>query len=216
MVFEVVFWGGCPILPGFWEGSGFRPSFRLGSSALGCGVFFILMHRKLKRCYGKHDLHFITCSCYRRLPLLGSKLARNLFVKTLGEVRDVYGFALVGFVVMPEHVHLLIGEPVKGTPSTVLQVLKQRVSKEMRTKRRERAVGQFEFEFGADDSLPQFWQKRFYDFNVWSHKKKMEKLEYMHLNPVKRGLCLSLGDWMWSSYSWYEGQKDGLLSIDPV
>jgi REP element-mobilizing transposase RayT len=113
-------WGGCPILPGLWEGSGFR----LRSSAPGCGVFSIFMHRKLKRCYGQHDLHFITCSCYRRLPLLGSKRARNLFVKTLGEVRDVYKFALVGFVVMPEHIHLLIGEPAKGTPSTVLQVLK--------------------------------------------------------------------------------------------
>lgn len=44
--------------------------------------------------------------------------ARNLFVKVLGQVRDTYGFALVGFVVMPEHVHLLIGEPAKGTPST--------------------------------------------------------------------------------------------------
>ena len=60
------------------------------------------MHRKLKRSYGAHDLHFITCSCYRRLPLLGSKRTRNLFVKILGEVRDAYGFALVGFVVMPE------------------------------------------------------------------------------------------------------------------
>jgi putative transposase len=67
------------------------------------------MHRKLKRYYGKHDLHFITFSCYRRLPMLGTKRARNLFVKILEEVRDAYGFALVGFVVMPEHIHLLIG-----------------------------------------------------------------------------------------------------------
>ena len=174
------------------------------------------MHRKLRRCYGKHDLHFVTCSCYRRLPLLGSKRARNLFVKTLGEVRDVYGFALVGFVVMPEHIHLLIGEPTKGTPSTVLQVLKQRVSREMRKRRRKSVVGQFTFRFGAEDSLPQFWQRRFYDFNVWSHKKKMEKLEYMHMNPVKRGLVASPGDWVWSSCCWYEGRGDGLLRVDPV
>ena len=146
------------------------------------------MHRKLKRYYGQHDLHFITCSCYRRLPLLGAMRARNLFVKILGEVRDAYGFALVGFVVMPEHIHLLMGEPTKGTPSTVLQVLKQRVSREMRRRRRKKVVGQLKFQFGAEDSWPQFWQRRFYDFNVWSHKKKMEKLEYMHLNPVKRGL----------------------------
>ena len=174
------------------------------------------MHRKLKRCYGAHDLHFITCSCYRRLPLLGSKRARNLFVKILGEVRDVYGFALVGFVVMPEHIHLLMGEPAKGTPSTVLQVLKQRVSREMRRRRRKRVAGQFKFQFGIEDSLPQFWQRRFYDFNVWSHKKKMEKLEYMHRNPVERGLVSSPRDWVWSSCAWYDGSDDGLVRIDPV
>jgi putative transposase len=172
------------------------------------------MPRGLKRYYGKHDLHFITCSCYRRLPLLGSIRARNLFVKILGELRDSYGFALVGYVVMPEHVHLLISEPRKGTPSTVMQLLKQRVSREMRKRRRKRLVGQFKFQFGRENSLPQFWQRRFYDFNVWSHKKTIEKLSYMHFNPVKRGLVNSPRDWMWSSYRFYEGQDDGLVSIN--
>jgi len=63
------------------------------------------------------------------LPLLGAVRARNRFVNILGEVRDVSGFAKVGFVVMPEHVRLLIGEPAMGTPSKVLQVLKQRVER---------------------------------------------------------------------------------------
>src|ERR1700689_2809522 len=141
------------------------------------------MPRGLKRYYGKRDLHFITLSCYRRLPLLRSMRARNLFVKILDEVRNVHGFALVGFVVMPEHIHLLMGEPVKGTPSTVLQVLKQRVSREMRKRQRKRVSGQLRFQFGVENDLPQFWQRRFYDFNVWSQKKKSEKLRYMHLNP---------------------------------
>ncbi len=147
------------------------------------------MPKGLKRYYGSRHLHFITCSCYRRLPLLGSARSRSVFVKILGDVRDRYGFALVGYVVMPEHVHLLISEPAKGTPSTVLQVLK-RVSRKLRRQRRRRGpAAQFRFRFGSsDDSLPQFWQRRFHDFNVWSHKKKIEKLGYMHLNPVKRGL----------------------------
>jgi REP element-mobilizing transposase RayT len=63
----------------------------------------------LKRHYGSHHLHFITCSCNQRLPLLGTPRARNIFVKTLGELRRSHGFALIGYVVMPEHVHLLIG-----------------------------------------------------------------------------------------------------------
>ena len=168
----------------------------------------------LKRYYGQHDLHYITFTCYRRAALLRSVRARNLFVKVLGQVRDAYGFALVGFVVMPEHVHLLIGEPAKGTPSTVLQVLKQRVARILR--RRRRAAGQLQFRFGYEDALPQFWQRRFYDFNVWSRKKRIEKLGYMHMNPVKRGLVGSPGNWLWSSYAWYEGRDDGLIRIDPV
>ena len=87
------------------------------------------MPKGLRRRYGQRHLHFITCSCYRRLPLFASVRSKNLFAKILGEVRDRYGFALVGYVVMPEHIHLLISEPAKGTPSTIMQVLKQRVSR---------------------------------------------------------------------------------------
>ena len=92
----------------------------------------LAMPNGLSRRYGLGHLHFITCSCYRRLPLLASARAKNLLVQILGEVRDRYGFSLVGYVVMPEHIHLLISEPAKGTPSTVMQVLKQRVSRRLR------------------------------------------------------------------------------------
>ena len=129
------------------------------------------MTEGLKRYYGQNHLHFVTFSCYHRLPLLGSAHSRNLFVETLGKIRDRYDFDLVGYVVMPEHVHLLIGEPKRGTPSVVLQVLKERVSRSIRAR-----------------SAPHFWQARFYDFNVWSHAKKKEKLHYMHANPVRERL----------------------------
>ena len=95
----------------------------------------------LKRYYGKGDLHFITFSCYRRLPLLKPARARDIFVKELGKVRDEMGFHLLGYVVMPEHVHLLISEPKQGTPSTVLQKLKPRVARKLRKRRRPRARG---------------------------------------------------------------------------
>src|SRR5450631_1286824 len=98
------------------------------------------MAHKLIRHYGRGHLHFITFTCYRRLPLLRSVRARNVFVSILGEVRDRYGFSLVGYVVMPEHIHLLIGEPGKATPSTVMQVLKQRVSRRLRRTRRTHAA----------------------------------------------------------------------------
>jgi putative transposase len=95
------------------------------------------MANKLSRHYGRGHLHFITFTCYRRLPLLRSVRARNIFAQILGEVRDRYGLSLVGYVVMPEHIHLLIGEPAKATPSTAIQVLKQRVSRRLRRKKTE-------------------------------------------------------------------------------
>jgi putative transposase len=177
------------------------------------GVF---MPKGLRRRYGRGHHHFITCSCYRRLPLFASVRSKNVFVKILGEVRDRYGFSLVGYVVMPEHIHLLIGEPAKGTPSTVMQVLKQRVSRRLRREPRA-STRQLKLRFqGLDHSLPQFWQPRFYDFNLWSQKKFVEKLQYMHMNPLKRKLVAHPKDWPWSSFSFYAKRDPCLVRIDSM
>ena len=176
------------------------------------------MPKGLHRRYGQRHLHFITCSCYRRLPLFASSRAKNLFVKILGEVRDRYGFALARYVVMPNHIHLLIGEPSIGTSSTVLQVLKQRVSRRLRRKpRRTASSQQMKLPFpDSPESLPRFWQYRFYDFNVWSQTKFVEKLHYMHMNPLKRKLVTHPRDWPWSSFSFYQKKEPGLIRIDPL
>jgi len=181
---------------------------------LGCA-----MPRGLKRYYGRGDLHFITFSCYRRLRLLGKARTRNLFVKVLREVRGRYEFVLLGFVVMPEHVHLLIGEPKKGTPSAVLKALKMGVSRRARGKGRKSrvAANQLPLPFGeVGGALPQFWQRRFYDFNVWSGKKIREKLDYMHRNPVMRKLVTHPREWPWSSWAYYEGSGPCMLEMDQV
>jgi|SRR5665213_966239 len=119
---------------------------------------------------------------------------------------------------MPNHVHLLIGEPAKGTPSTVMHVLKQRVSRRLRRKpRRKRSSLQLAHPFPQrNDSLPQFWQPRFYDFNVWSQSKFVEKLHYMHMNAVKRKLVAHPKDWPWSSFSFYARKEAGSVRIDSV
>jgi len=171
----------------------------------------------LKRYYGRGDLHFITFSCYRRLPLLETQRARNLFVRELARVRKEYGFLLAGYVVMPEHVHLLMSEPKKGTPSTVLQMLKQRVSRKMRKKRRGGAPGQLRLAFAErDEELRSFWSARYYGFNVYGSKKFQEKLLYIHRNPVTRGLVEDPKDWPWSSWSFYATGEVGLVAIDIV
>jgi putative transposase len=80
------------------------------------------MTKHLVRIFGRRQLHFIPLGRYRRLPFLGSAHARNLFTQILGEVRERLEFSLEGHIVMPEHVHLLIGEPARGTPSTIVHV----------------------------------------------------------------------------------------------
>ena len=183
-----------------------------------CGGFELrLMPKNLKRYYGEGHLHFITFSCCRRLPLLGTAGARNLFVHALGKIRERCQFLLVGYVVMPNHVHLLVSEPAEGTPSTMLQVLKQRVSRDLRGEARRSLAEPLSLQFAARNAdLLHFWQPRFHDFNVHSAKKRREKLVYMHANPVKRGLVKNPAEWIWSSYSFYEKGEEGLITIDAV
>jgi len=155
----------------------------------------------LHRTYGAHHLHFITWSCYRRLPFLSSAPRRDRFLRILEQVRQRYRFVVVGYVVMPEHVRLLITEPEVGNPSTVMQVLKQRTARALLPRRKQRDARQREL--FPEEPRRASWQARFYDFNVWTTKKRIEKLRYMHRNPVKRGLVASPEQWRWSSYRFY-------------
>jgi putative transposase len=139
----------------------------------------------LQRTYGAHHLHFITASCYRRQPFLSSARSRDCFLSILEQTRQRYRFVVVGCVVMPEHVHLLLTEPEIGTPSTVMQVLKQRTGRTLLPKRKRRDPRQRTL-FEPEPPRRAFWQARFYDFNVWTTKKRVQKLRYMHRNPVKR------------------------------
>ena len=166
----------------------------------------------LHRTYGAHHLHFITCSCYHRQPKLRHARSRDRFLSILEQTRQRDRFVVVGYVVMPEHFHLLMTEPEVGTPSTVMQVLKQRSAHALLPKRKRADPRQRAF-FPETARLP-FWQARFYDFNVWTSKKRIEKLRYMHRNPVKRGLVDSPEQWRWSSYRFYQLGERGLVRVN--
>jgi putative transposase len=170
----------------------------------------------LHRYYGAGFLHFITTSCYRRLPLLGRARARDLFVAVLEEVRRRYHFVVVGFVVMPEHVHLLISEPERGNPSTVMQVVKQSFARRIlrlyrkRTDPRQGALWDLALEQGH------VWQRRFYDLVIWNEHKRVQKLRYMHRNPAVRGLVLEPEQWRWRSYRHYAYGESGVLLVNEL
>jgi putative transposase len=122
------------------------------------------MRRNLKRYYGAGDFHFITCSCYRRQPLLATPRLRDMFLSVLERMRERYQFVVVGYVIMPEHIHLLISEPLIGesqqkNPSIVMQALKLGFARRVviEEKRRSHPAPAALF-----DRTPQhIWQKRF-------------------------------------------------------
>ena len=147
----------------------------------------------LERRQQEGDLHFVTFSCHHRVGHLGTPGVRDLFEEALGRMSYCYEFDVVGYVVMPEHVHLLLSESAKGLLSVGLQALKISVAKRA-------------------EQRP-FWQARYYDFNVFRAAKRFEKLHYMHSNPVKRGLVISPEDWPWSSYRYYQTGEQGRVKI---
>jgi putative transposase len=144
---------------------------------------------------------------------LSSARSRDCVLSILEQTRLRYRFVVVGYVIMPEHIHLLISEPEVGTTSTVMQVWKQRTARALLPKRRRRDPRQRTF-FGEQGEPRSFWQARFYDFNVWTTKKRVEKLKYMHRNPVKRGLVESPEQWSWSSYRSYALGKVGPVGVN--
>src|SRR5579863_8708764 len=152
------------------------------------------MPRGLIRYQQTGDLHFVTFSCYHRLPYLGTGSQRELFEQSLEAIRLRYQFFVSGYVVMPEHIHLLVTEPLNGTLARALQALKLSVAVQSRER--------------------PFWQRRYYDFNVHSEEKRVEKLRYMHRNPVVRGLVAKPEDWKWSSFPHYSTGVEGTVEIE--
>jgi putative transposase len=160
------------------------------------------------RYHHSRQSHFVTFCCYRRRLLLTSNESRRIFEAGLERVRQKFKLQVHAYVVMPEHVHLLLSEPQWSTPGTAplkpkhglngppmlaetepktladaLKSLKQGVSR--------RLIG----------DAGHFWQKRYYDLNIRDYPQFVEKVRYIHRNPVKAGLCERPEDWEWSSFS---------------
>jgi putative transposase len=152
------------------------------------------MPRGLHRYQQTGDLHFLTFSCYQRLAYLRDHGAANQFESSLEAVRRRYGMAVLGYVVMPEHVHLLVNEPKGCRLDRAIQAVKISVSR----RRPQRP----------------FWQARYYDFNVHSAEKTTEKLKYLHRNSVARRLVSKPEEWPWSSYRHYQTGIEGTVQIE--
>lgn len=154
------------------------------------------MPHNLKRYHHSTQSHFVTFSCYHRSALLKPDANKAVFETALERIRLSFDLYIYGYVVMPEHVHLLLSEPEQGLFSDALKSLKQGVSRSL--------VGEAEH----------FWQKRYHDFNVRNASQFSEKLRYIHRNPVNGGLCKQPEEWKWSSFRHYATGVEGRVQIE--
>ncbi len=162
-------------------------------------------------------VRFITFSCYRRLPLLSDDDNKRIFIDILNQYRHKYNIKIYGYVIMPEHVHLVLHPPEGLKLGEIIGKLKGLASHEIAAKGlKQIAEGK---SIGRELIVPPpgaFWQRRCYDHNCRLQKTIMEKIQYCHKNPVVRGLVETPGDYFWSSYNWYMGVEDVPIDMDPM
>ncbi|MGA3262453.1 MAG: transposase [Terracidiphilus sp.] len=156
----------------------------------------------LKRLHHSGQSHFITFSCYHRLPLLAQLHMQDAFLLALEQTRRRFQMRVYGYVVMPEHVHLLLSEPPGDMLSRAVQMLKTKVSIEAR-KKGKRTAGE-----------SPLWQARYFDHNVRNYAGFVTQLRYIHRNPVKRGFCNAPQDWPWSSFRAWGLGETGIVEVE--
>ena len=180
---------------------------------------------KLKHYYGLNHLHYLTNSTYRRARLFDSERFRKQWVATFGELWGELKFRILGYVLMPEHFDALIWPGAEANPSQIMQKLEDRTALFILKNLRENLGYAWWQKMLARVTLPptvhhhahfRVWGGKFYDMNIWSPKKRDEKLNYMHNNPVKRGLVKHPGDWPWSSWRFYFCNDASILGMDKM
>jgi len=171
--------------------------------------------KTIKRFNLTGHVHFLTFSCYQRLPLLTDDLWRMWLADSIRRACYKWDTSLWAYVFMPDHVHLLVKpRPETYDVSLFLRSVKNSVAKRVISRLRKSdspILGQLTQSSEASSAqFYRFWQAGpGYDKNIWSPEKAIEKARYCHRNPVTRGLVDDQALWRWSSYRWLElGQRD--------
>jgi putative transposase len=151
--------------------------------------------------------HFITFTVDRRRRLLDHDRPKRMLLGVLNGELSASAARCIGYVVMPDHAHVLVWFPKIGELSRFMHGLKRKSSFHIRNWYREEAANYFRG-FGEGD---RFWLPKYHAFEIYSRTKLEEKLNYMHENPVRAGLVERAVDWPWSSARWYAiGQSVGV------
>jgi len=177
-------------------------------------------HRKTCKRYNiPGHAHGLTFSCFQRQPFLTKDRSRQWFVEAVDRAREKLPFHVWAYVIMPEHVHLLVW-PTEAPYdiSDVLNSIKQSVAKRALTYVRRHApafLSRMEDRQPNGDVHYRFWQRGGgYDRNVFEPNAAFEQITYFHNNPLRRKLCEKPEDWLWSSAADYLHLRQGPLRID--
>lgn len=160
--------------------------------------------------------HELTFSVYRRTRLFDDAVACRCFLAGLDAVRARHGYEVWAYVLMPDHVHLLVWPKEPGYRiETFRQAVKGRFARDTLAR----------LEDDGDPRLARFvlqgrrrlWQPGAgYDRNLYSSQALLASVEYIHANPVLAGLAARASDWQWSSAAWYEGLRPVPFEVDPL
>ena len=169
-------------------------------------------HRKrVKHYHSPGDLHELTFSCYQRRPLLTNNDWRRRLARSIDTAGEETAIELVAFVFMPEHIHLLV-YPTRAEPDLDLYLarLKQPFSAEVKglLERSGRPLlKELTVQERPGKSCFRFWQEGAgFDRNISSTADILVAMDYIHVNPVKRGFVERAIDWKWSSARYYLGE----------
>ena len=184
------------------------------------------MPSHLKRINQPGHIHFWTISCHRRLGFLHHDATKQAIVCALKHLQSKHAICLIGYVIMPDHVHVLLYPHAQGCDepldiSTLLSAFKQHAGFHVKAALRQYWQGHGILwtpaltEWATSDRKgKRIWTTRGYDFNIDRHDTLLEKLDYCHKNPITRGLVERAEDWPWSSYRFYEMDDDSIIAMD--
>ncbi len=175
-----------------------------------------------KQCRRYNDpghAHALTFSCFHRQPFLARDRTCQWFIEAIQQAREKHVFDFWAYVIMPEHVHLVI-LPLEDnySISSILASIKRSVSARAIAYVRNNTpafLSRMRDEQADGKCTYRFWQRGGgYDRNLWTPRYAWQTIDYVHKNPVRRGLCAAPRDWKWSSAATYKDETEGLVKID--
>ncbi len=165
-----------------------------------------------------HDgcARFVTFGVHRRIPVLTNSVFRRLVIQCIDNIRNEYELRLVSYVIMQEHVHLVLIPPDEVKLGYVIGEIKRISARQIHRHLNNTGsvlTSRFMVNRNGREKFA-FWQRRCFDHNCRSEEAMWSRVEYCHKNPVLRGLVARPEDWIWSSYRWYTGDRKVVLRMD--